>query len=97
MFAGLKKCRPMTSSGRFVAAAICVHVLVGRVGCEDRARLTAVIQACENRFLELGVLEYRFDNEVHFGKRTSYLSSLMSARHFGALSSLSLPRLTLAA
>ncbi len=46
-----------------------VDVLVGGVRCEDRARLTRLIEAREDRLLELGILEYRFDDEIGIGQR----------------------------
>ena len=46
--AGLKKCRPITSCGRDVTAAISFDVERGGVGGEDRARLAPPCRACAN-------------------------------------------------
>ena len=63
--AGLKKCRPITSSGRLVTAAISsmsrVEVLVAkdRAGFADR-----LVQPGEDLLLQVHVLEHRLDDDI---------------------------------
>ena len=62
--AGEKKCVPSTSSGRLVIRGDRVDVEVGGVGGEDRAGLGDRVEPLEDAFLEVHVLEHRFDHEV---------------------------------
>ena len=74
-----------------------VDVLVGRVGRENGARLTDFVEAREDGLLQLGVLEHGFDDEIHVGERRVIGRATDQRPALLALSSLSLPRLTLAA
>ena len=59
--AGLKKCMPMTSCGRFVAVA---HEMIGEAaggGRQDRARLADLVEVLEQRGLDREVLRDRLD------------------------------------
>ena len=63
-FAGLKKCVPSTSCGRFVDGGDLVHVERRGVGGEDRARLRDPVEVGEDALLEVHLLEHRLDDEV---------------------------------
>jgi hypothetical protein len=58
MLAGEKKCRPITSAGREMLAAI-----------EHRARFAHAIQFGEHGLLHREVFEHGFDHEVGVGER----------------------------
>ena len=68
-FAGEKKCRPMTASGRFVAARDLVDVQARSVGGEDRALLDDAVELAEHLLLDVHVLEHGLDDEVAVGER----------------------------
>jgi hypothetical protein len=67
ILAGLKKCRPSTSCGRFVAAAIAstlsVEVLLARC-----ARFHDLIELAENLLLDGHALEHGLNHEVDVGE-----------------------------
>ena len=65
--AGLKKCVPATSFGRFVIVGELVDVQRGGVGKQQRARLHHLIKFGEYRLLDVHLLEHRLDHEVAIG------------------------------
>ena len=69
MLAGLKKCMPSTSPGRFVNAAIrstsSVEVLVARIA----PRFITLSSALEDRLLDGEVLEHGLDDQVRLRSR----------------------------
>ena len=68
-FAGLKKCVPSTSCGRFVDGGDLVDVERRGVGGEDRARLRDPVEVGEDALLQRHLLEHRLDDEVGIGER----------------------------
>ncbi len=67
-FAGEKKCRPMTHSGRLVAAGDLVDVEIRSVGGEDGALLDDLVELAEHVLLHVHVLEHGFDDQVAVGE-----------------------------
>ena len=61
---GLKKCMPITRSGRVVAAASDVIGIERRVRREDRVRGQTRVGAAEDVLLHGGVLDDRLDHQV---------------------------------
>jgi hypothetical protein len=61
--AGLKKCRPTTSCGRLVNAAI-VHVQRGGVGGQDGTGLHHAVQFGEHGFLDADFFEHGLNHQV---------------------------------
>ncbi len=83
MFAGLKKCRPSTSPGRRVNAAILftsrVEVLVARMA----PRFMTASSLLEHVLLDVQVFEHRLDHEVGVLRaRRSPASGVISAPRF---------------
>ena len=66
--AGLKKCVPITHSGREVAEAISSMFERGGVGGEDSARLRHLVQLAEDLLLERHAFEDGFDDHVDFAE-----------------------------
>ena len=66
--AGLKKCMPITRSGRSVASAISVDGERGRVRREDRVGRAHALELGEQLPLGVDVLDDRLDHEVAVGE-----------------------------
>ena len=79
-FAGEKKCRPMTDSGRFVAVGDLVDVERRRVGREDRALLDDAVELAEHFLLHVHVLEHGFDHQIAIRQRFE-LERAVEQRH----------------
>ena len=67
--AGLKKCAPITLSGRVRDGGDLVDVERRRVGREDRAGLHHRVELAEDVLLDGHVLERGFDDDVAVGDR----------------------------
>ena len=65
---GLKKCMPITRSGRDVAAASSRDRDRGRVRGEDGVRGQRLVGGAEERALGLGVLDDRLDQQIGLGE-----------------------------
>lgn len=67
-WAGLKKCMPMTSCGRFVAAAHSTTGSEPRRRREDGSRAADLVEVLEERALDGEVLDDGLDDEVDLGE-----------------------------
>src|SRR5256885_1584744 len=63
-FAGEKKCRPMTASGRVVSAAITSMSSRLVVRCQDRARPGDRIEPAKDILFYRHILEHGLDDEI---------------------------------
>ncbi len=85
MLAGEKKCRPITSCGREMLAAICVDVEVGGVRGQHRAGLADAVEFGEHGLLDGHVFEHRFDHQVDLAPARRSAVLPLPARHDGGL------------
>ena len=67
-FAGEKKCRPITSSGRAVARGDLVDVERRGVRRQHARRLRDAIELRKHLLLEIHALEHRLDDDVGVGE-----------------------------
>ena len=69
--AGLKKCMPITLSGRLVARGDLVDVERGGVGRQHRAGLGQAVEPGEDLLLDRHLLEHGLDDDVGVARRPS--------------------------
>ena len=82
MFAGEKKCRPITSAGREMLARNRVDVEIRRVGGEHRAGLADAIEFGKHGLFHGDVFEHGFDHQIGVGECVVRCAAV-PARHDG--------------
>ena len=93
-FAGLKKCVPMTASGRFVADAISSMLSVDVLLAKIASGLQTRVQFAKDLLLQRHAFKHRFNHHIHVLESVVAQIGVISAMRSSAYSCVNRPRFT---